>query len=60
MSNYVCLEKKWKDAILTMDSVSSNERRKGDHLDIRIVGPDCSIFLMELEEFRQLVKATNK
>jgi hypothetical protein len=49
-------EQKWMDALATVESVSHNRFREGQHLDIRIVGPGCSISLLELNEFRALVK----
>lgn len=46
---------RWSDALSVVNSVSKNPDREGEHLDIRIVGPKCSITLLGLDDFRVLI-----
>lgn len=48
-------EDRWSDALSAINSISANPVRAGQHLDIRIVGPGCSVTLLELDSFRELV-----
>lgn len=52
---YDRIQDRWSDCLATIDSVSANPARKGEHLDIRIVGPGCSITLMSLDDLRELI-----
>lgn len=51
---------RWSDALSIMNSVSSNPDRAGQHLDIRLVGPSCSITLLSLDDLRELIARARK
>lgn len=52
---YDRIQDRWSDCLATINSVSANPARSGQHLDIRIVGPGCSITLLSLDDLRDLI-----
>ena len=47
---------RWSDAMEVVEKVSRNPFRHGEYLDIRIIGPNLSIALMGLDDFKELVR----
>lgn len=52
---YERIQDRWSDCLSVIDSVSNNPARKEQRLDIRIVGPGCSITLLSLDDLRELI-----
>ena len=47
---------RWSVSMEVVEQVPRNRFRKGEHLDIRIVGPNLSLTLMGLDDFKELVR----
>jgi len=47
---------RWSDALDIVEQVPRNPARYGQHLDVRLIGPSCSITLLSIDDFKELVR----